>query len=74
MEALEIRLRRRIYVSLYALLFLTILLVVSVLLEGCSDSKNKTQNINVVGKDMELSTILRGQGSGPGVAAPLNRL
>jgi hypothetical protein len=41
MEALETRLRKRIYVSLYALLFLTILLGVSVLLEGCSAKKNE---------------------------------
>jgi hypothetical protein len=38
METLENRLQKRIYVSLYALLFLTVLLAISVLLEGCSDS------------------------------------
>jgi hypothetical protein len=51
MEALETRLRRRIYVSLYALLFLTILLGVSIFLEGCSGLKNETQNIDIVVKD-----------------------
>ena len=38
METLENRLQKRIYVSLYALLFLTVLLAISVLLEGCTDS------------------------------------
>ena len=37
MDTLENRLQRRIHVSLYALLFLTVLLGISVLLEGCSD-------------------------------------
>jgi hypothetical protein len=37
METLETRLQRRIHVSLYALLFLTVLLGISVLLEGCSN-------------------------------------
>jgi hypothetical protein len=37
METLEQRLQKRIHVSLYALLFLTTLLGLSVLLEGCSD-------------------------------------
>lgn len=37
METLEHRLQKRIHVSLYALLFLTTLLGLSVLLEGCSD-------------------------------------
>lgn len=37
METLENRLQKRIHVSLYALLFLTTLLGLSVLLEGCSD-------------------------------------
>ncbi|HYG18328.1 MAG TPA: hypothetical protein VD816_05335 [Ohtaekwangia sp.] len=36
METLEARLQRRIHVSLYALLFLTVLLGISVVLEGCS--------------------------------------
>lgn len=36
METLESRLQKRIHVSLYALLFLTVLLGLSVLLEGCS--------------------------------------
>jgi hypothetical protein len=38
MEALESRLQKRMHVSLYALLFLTFLLGISVLLEGCTDS------------------------------------
>jgi hypothetical protein len=38
METLDIRLQKRMHVSLYALLFLTVLLGISVLLEGCSDS------------------------------------
>jgi hypothetical protein len=38
METLETRLRTRIHTSLYALLFLTGLLGLSVILEGCSDS------------------------------------
>jgi len=37
MDTLENRLQRRMHVSLYALLFLTALLAISVLLEGCSD-------------------------------------
>lgn len=37
METLENRLQKRIHVSLYALLFLTTLLGLSVLLEGCGD-------------------------------------
>lgn len=43
MENLEIRLQRRIYASLYALLFLTILLGISVVLEGCSVEKNRSE-------------------------------
>jgi hypothetical protein len=35
MEALEVRLQKRINASLYALIFLTGLLGLSVLLEGC---------------------------------------
>ena len=38
MDTLDNRLQKRIHVSLYALLFLTVLLGISVLLEGCSDS------------------------------------
>lgn len=37
MDTLERRLQKRIHVSLYALLFLTSLLGLSVLLEGCTD-------------------------------------
>jgi hypothetical protein len=37
METLENRLQKRIHVSLYALVFLTLLLGLSVLLEGCTD-------------------------------------
>lgn len=37
METLENRLQKRIHISLYALLFLTTLLGLSVLLEGCTD-------------------------------------
>jgi hypothetical protein len=38
METLDVRLQKRMHVSLYALLFLTVLLGISILLEGCSDS------------------------------------
>ena len=37
MDTLENRLQKRMHVSLYALLFLTMLLAISVLLEGCTD-------------------------------------
>ncbi|WP_276372441.1 hypothetical protein [Chryseolinea sp. H1M3-3] len=37
MDTLENRLQKRMHVSLYALLFLTILLAISVLLESCTD-------------------------------------
>ena len=37
METLENRLQKRMHVSLYALLVLTVLLAISVLLESCSD-------------------------------------
>lgn len=37
METLDSRLQKRMHVSLYALLFLTILLGISILLEGCTD-------------------------------------
>lgn len=38
METLDVRLQKRMHVSLYALLFLTVLLGISILLEGCSDT------------------------------------
>jgi hypothetical protein len=37
-STLERRLQKRIHVSLYALLFLTALLGISIVMEGCSDS------------------------------------
>jgi len=43
METLENRLQKRIHVSLYALLFLTTLLALSVLLEGCTDKCEVTE-------------------------------
>lgn len=43
MDTLENRLQKRIHVSLYALLFLTVLLGISVLLEGCSDKCEVTR-------------------------------
>lgn len=43
MDTLENRLQKRMHVSLYALLFLTILLAISILLEGCTD-KCETRN------------------------------
>ena len=43
METLENRLQKRIHVSLYALLFLTTLLALSVLLEGCADKCEVTE-------------------------------
>jgi hypothetical protein len=44
MDTLENRLQKRIHVSLYALLFLTVLLGISVLLEGCSDKCETTNS------------------------------
>lgn len=44
MDTLDNRLQKRIHVSLYALLFLTILLGISVLLEGCTDSCEVTNS------------------------------
>jgi len=44
MDTLDNRLQKRIHVSLYALLFLTVLLGISVLLEGCTNSCEATQN------------------------------
>ncbi len=38
METLDVRLQKRMHVSLYALIFLTVLLGISILLEGCTDS------------------------------------
>lgn len=38
-DTLEIRLQRRMHVSLYALLFLTTLLGFSILLDGCTYSR-----------------------------------
>jgi len=43
MDTLDNRLQKRIHVSLYALLFLTVLLGISVLLEGCTNSCETTQ-------------------------------
>ena len=43
METLEVRLQRRIHTSLYALLFLTILLGISVVLEGCSEDIDRSE-------------------------------
>ena len=43
METLENRLQKRMHVSLYALLFLTTLLGLSVLLEGCTDKCEVTR-------------------------------
>ena len=37
MDTLENRLQKRMHVSLYALIFLTLLLAISILLEGCTD-------------------------------------
>ncbi|MEJ7645366.1 MAG: hypothetical protein WKF87_12290 [Chryseolinea sp.] len=42
MDTLENRLQKRMHVSLYALLFLTVLLGISVLLEGCTDKCDVT--------------------------------
>jgi hypothetical protein len=38
MESLDLRLKKRMHVSLYALIFMTVLLGLSVILEGCADS------------------------------------
>lgn len=43
MDTLNNRLQKRIHVSLYALLFLTVLLGISVLLEGCTNTCETTQ-------------------------------
>ncbi len=48
MDALENRLQKRIHISLYALLFLTVLLGVSILLESCSGEKKATTKSNWV--------------------------
>ena len=45
MDTLEMRLQRRINASLYALLFLTVLLGISVLLEGCSKEGKQSKKI-----------------------------
>jgi hypothetical protein len=45
METLDNRLKQRMHVSLYALLFLTSLLGISVILEGCSDKCETTQEL-----------------------------
>lgn len=45
MDTLENRLQKRIHVSLYALLFLTVLLGISVLLEGCTDKCEVTNEL-----------------------------
>jgi hypothetical protein len=45
MDTLENRLQKRIHVSLYALLFLTVLLGISVLLEGCADKCEVTNEL-----------------------------
>ena len=47
MDTLEIRLQRRIHASLYALLFLTVLLGISVLLEGCSKEVKQSEKSNI---------------------------
>lgn len=44
MDTLESRLQKRMHVSLYALLFLTALLGLSVLLEGCTDRCETTEH------------------------------
>lgn len=44
MDTLDNRLQKRIHVSLYALLFLTLLLGISVLLEGCSNACETTND------------------------------
>ncbi len=46
MDTLENRLQKRIHISLYALLFLTVLLGISVLLEGCTE-KSAVSNRDV---------------------------
>ena len=48
METLENRLERRVHASLYALIFLTMLLGVSVLLEGCSERQKVNLERNKV--------------------------
>jgi hypothetical protein len=45
METLEVRLQRRIHASLFALLFLTVLLGISVLLEGCTKNVQTKKGI-----------------------------
>ena len=44
MAPLETRIQKRLHVSLYALLFLTVLLVLSVMLEGCTDKCEATRH------------------------------
>jgi hypothetical protein len=45
METLEVRLQRRVHASLFALLFLTVLLGISVLLEGCTKNVQTKKGI-----------------------------
>ncbi|RAV99566.1 hypothetical protein DQQ10_18370 [Pseudochryseolinea flava] len=45
METIDVRLQRRIHASLFALLFLTVLLGVSVLLEGCTKNVQTKKGI-----------------------------
>lgn len=49
METLDNRLQKRIHVSLYALLFLTGLLGLSVLLEGCAEKHDVTHKYTYSG-------------------------
>jgi len=46
METLERRLQRRIHASLYALIFLTVLLGLSVLLESCTQNQKVMNGYN----------------------------
>lgn len=45
METIERRLQKRMHISLYALLFLTALLGISILLEGCTDKCETTNHM-----------------------------
>jgi hypothetical protein len=56
MDTLETRLQKRIYVSLYALLFLAALLGLSVILEGCAAKGEITSDAS----EMEIVSVSKG--------------
>jgi hypothetical protein len=61
MDTLDNRLQKRIHVSLYALLFLTLLLGISVLLEGCTNSCETTEQYVYYEPVYTTVEVIRGQ-------------